>query len=166
MDCTFDRKGSRPSHLRETRRPFPYRSRDISRRDLGGRDKSRLVRALGLEREVISMPCPILLAGACQDRFECGDYRSVELALNSLRDTKPCNSTQHSVAIWPIRRHGVVSVRDRDDLGKQWDLFPTQSVGIAKPVHALMVMANNLRNLGVVLDVGENPLADSRVILH
>ena len=116
--------------------------------------------ALTLECEVVSMSRAVLLARAGENRFECGDYGSVKLALNSLREPQPCDSTRHSVAIWSIRGHGIVRIRDRDDFGKQWNLFPAQPIGIAKPVDSLMVMANNLCDLGVVLNLGKNPLAD------
>jgi hypothetical protein len=124
------------------------------------------VSALGLKREIVLMPRPVLLARSRQNRFERGDYRSVKLALNSLRETKPGDSTGHSVTIWSIRGHGIVRISDRDDLCKQRDLFAAKTIWIAKPVDPLKVMANNLCDLGLVHELGKNPIADGGVIFN
>ena len=42
----------------------------------------------------------------------------------------------------------------------------TQAIRVSLAVDALVVMPDDRRDLGVLVDVGEDPLADRRVLLH
>ncbi len=45
-------------------------------------------------------------------------------------------------------------------------IFPTKSVRIALPIDPFMVEPNDGCDLGVLIDMGEDALADRRVFLH
>src|SRR5207247_11141580 len=65
-----------------------------------------------------------------------------------------------------VRCHCVVRVSDRDNSRDHGDFFICETVRVALPVPALMMVANDSCNLGIVIDLGQDTLTNGRVFLH
>ena len=98
--------------------------------------------------------------------LERGDNGRVELALNGLRQTQPSDPTRHRMPVRPVRRHGVVGVRNSDHSGEEGNPVTTKRVRIAETVKTLMVMTDDRSDLLIVVDILQDPLADYRMLLH
>ena len=83
-----------------------------------------------------------------------------------LREAKPCHTARHRVPVRPVGCHRVVRVRDGDDARNERDVLVAESVRISLAVDSLMVMADDSGDLRVLVDIGEDSLADRRVLLH
>ncbi len=112
------------------------------------------------------MPKSILLIGSSEDRLERSDDGGIELAIDRLSETEAGDSTRHRIAVRSIRGHCVVSVGDGDDARDEWYCLLAQAVGISLTIDTLVVETHNGRDLRVLVDMPEDPLADGRVLLH
>src|SRR5579872_796356 len=88
----------------------------------------------------------ILLVGTGEDCFERSDNCGIELSLDSLRKSQPCNTARHRVPIRAIRGHCVVCIGDSNDPRQEWDVIAGETVGVALTIHALMMMAHDRGN--------------------
>src|SRR5215212_6291339 len=108
----------------------------------------------------------IIFVGPGQYSLECGNDCRVELGLNSLCESEPCDTAGHGFAIGPVRCHRVVRIGHADDAGKQRNLLALDSVRVAVAVHAFVVVPNNPGDVRVVLYLREDSFSDLRVLLH
>jgi hypothetical protein len=83
-----------------------------------------------------------------------------------LREPQTCNEARHRLAIGSVRGHSIESVSHRNNAGKKRNFFSGQAVWVTTSVNALVVVAYDFRNLGIVFHARENPLADDRMLLH
>ena len=109
---------------------------------------------------------PVGLVSRCENRLESRNNRRIELTLHRLRKTQTRYSTRKRVAVRPIGRHRVVGIGDRNDPRQQRNLVSAQSVRIAMAVDSLVVMADDVGDLLVIVDLAQDLLADLRVLLH
>jgi hypothetical protein len=70
---------------------------------------------LALEAKVESRTGPVLLSRACEYRLKRRSYRRVELTFDSLSQAHPSYLARHRITVRPIRRHGVIGVRNGND---------------------------------------------------
>lgn len=118
------------------------------------------------KQEVAASGAPVLLIRTGEEGFECRDDGRVKLGLDGLGESESRHSAWHRVAVWSMRGHGVVGVGHGDDTGEQRDVGAAQPIGVAVPVDAFVVMADDPSNFRVVVNLREDSLADSAVLLH
>ena len=131
----------------------------------GGRlrviERGRLTRP-----EVLSLSGSVQIVACSEDCFKRRDDARVELVFDGLSQAKPCDPRWHPIAVRAVGRHRVVSVRHSNDPRQEWNPLALNAVRVTLAVDALMMMANNGRDVVVCVDLTENPFADHRVILH
>src|SRR5919199_1587 len=118
------------------------------------------------EVEVLAHAHAVTLVGTREDRLKGGDYGRVELTLHRLGESQSRDSARHCIPIRPIRRHRVVRVGNRNDSRDEGNLVAAKAVRVTVTVDTLVVMADDPRDLGVILDLPQNALANARVRLH
>ena len=109
---------------------------------------------------------PIVLGGSGENRLEGSDDRRIELRLNRLRETQSGDPTRHGVTIGPGGRHRVIRVGNGDDPSEERNFIALELIWIAKSVDSLVMMPDDRRDLGVIVDVRQDPFANHRVLLH
>ena len=72
---------------------------------------------------------------------------------------------RHSLAIWPVARHGVERIGHGDDPRKQWYFGPFQSQRIAGAVPRFMMMPHRRKHGSKLLQVFQNSIANFGVQL-
>ena len=127
-----------------------------------GRDLAALSELAEVRRACES----VLLVGTRKDRFERGHDTCVELTFNRLSEPQPRDSARHGITIGPIRGHRVVRVGHGDDARHKRDVLVGASIWVALAVDPLVMVTDDRRDLRVLVDVGEDSLADRRVLLH
>ncbi len=108
----------------------------------------------------------VVLRRLRKDGLKRGDYIGVELASNRLSNSKTRDPRWHRVPIWSIRRHSIIRIGDSDNPRNEWNLIANQLIWIPLPVYTLMMMANDIGDLFIVLDVCQDSLADYWVLFH
>ena len=99
----------------------------------------------------------IIIRRARKNRLERRHDGSVELSINRLGNPKTRYSRGHCFAVRAVRRHRVVCVRNGEDPGNKWDAVADQAVRVAIAIDALVVVADDAGDFGVILDIRENP---------
>ena len=107
-----------------------------------------------------------MLIGPSEYRLEGCNHGRIELALNSLGEPKPSNTTWHCVAIRSIGRHRVVCIRDRDDSGQLWDLVSAKLIRIAISVNALVMVSDDRPHVLKRSQPCADRVADNRMLAH
>ncbi len=118
------------------------------------------------EVEFAVAPSAIRVRRTYEDSLKSCHNGCIELALDRLRQTNARHLAWHRVAIGPLRRHRVVRIGDRNDPRKKRDLVANEIVRVATTIDSFVVMPNDASDVGVVLDIGKNPLSDNGVLLH
>ena len=110
--------------------------------------------------------CAVVLRRACQYRLECRDDSCVELTLNGLRQTR--RATRLGIASRYGRSEVIALYASATAMirASKRDLFALKPIGISVSVDSLVMMADDRGDLGVVINVPENALADDGVLLH
>ena len=100
----------------------------------------------------------VVLPSISQQRDESHDRVGVELAPHCLEETVSSGWIHHGRAIRSVRGHRVVCIRHGDDSRDRRDLGSEDPVGVTVAVDALVVMTNDQRNVGVCINLGQDPL--------
>src|SRR4051812_47507004 len=115
----------------------------------------RVWRGVGNEREA--------LVAYTHERVRNG---WVELRPAAARDLRAGIIDRHCAAVRTVARHRVERVRDCEDACPERDLFTSEPRRVALAVPALVVMANDLRDVLKERDSRDDPRAEFRVALH
>ena len=121
--------------------------------------QARFVVATG-KVEVRSQSQAILLVCCCEDRLESCDDRRIELRADGLCE---CSFAPHGLASLLCRddrKSSRLCIGHGDDSCKQWHFTLHQAVGIPISVYALVVVSYDHGDIAVVIDLGENSLAN------
>src|SRR5689334_8697097 len=90
----------------------------------------------------------------------------MELTPHRLKEPVARSRVDHRGPVRSIGRHGVVRIRNRDDLRNQWDIGTNDSVRIAVAIYAFMMVTHDRGDIVISCDLTENPLPDRRMLLH
>src|SRR5215208_212401 len=116
--------------------------------------------------EAIPVGAAIVLGPLSEDCLESRYHARVELGSNCLSQPPPRETRRHRITVGTRGGHRIVGIRYSDDPREQRNIAASHPIRVSLSVNALMVMANNPRNLGVVVDLPQDPLANHRVLLH
>ncbi len=116
--------------------------------------------------EALTPTGPVVLIRAGKNRLESSDDRRVELSFDRLGESQACDSTRHCIAVRAIGCHRVICISDSNDAREEGNLIAIHAVWVALPIDSLVVVPHHRCNLGVGIDLRENPLADFGVLLH
>ncbi len=125
-----------------------------------------MLRLLSLEGEIVTATRTVLLTRTGQNCLKCRNDRRVELTLHGLREPEPRNTARHRVAIWAIRCHRVIGIRHGDDSCKEWYFVVGETVRISQTIDPFVVVTHNTGDLGVVLNLGQDPFANRGMLFH
>ena len=101
-----------------------------------------------------------------KNRLESKDDLGIKLTPNRLSETHASDAARHRVAIRPIGSHRVISVCDSDDSRKERNIVPAKTIWISLAINPFVMVAHDSRDLSVVVNFRENPLANLRVLFH
>ena len=121
---------------------------------------------LGLYLEVSVGTGQVGLACTRKDGLERRYHGGVELGSSRLREAETRYTAGHRISVRPTGCHGVVGIRNRNDSRHNRDLVSVEAVRVAIAVHPLVMVAYDSGDLGVVVNLAENALANRRMLLH
>jgi len=84
----------------------------------------------------------------------------MELTSHRLKEPVARRGVDHCGSVWAVRGHGVVRVGNGNDLRNHWDVGTDNSVRVTMAVDALMMVADDRRDIVVRCDLTQNPFTD------
>jgi len=85
----------------------------------------------------------------------------MELAAHGLKEPIARSWIDHRGSVRPIRGHGVVRIGDSDDLRDHRNVGADDPIRVTMAVNALVVMADDRRDIVISCDLSQDPLAYS-----
>jgi len=88
------------------------------------------------------------------------------LGVDASSQANPGHAGRHGVSIGALGGHRVIRIGNRDDSRDKRNLVLDEAVWVAAPIDALVMMADDTGDFGVILDIRKDALPDYSVLFH